>query len=116
MSKKNKNPFPVFEHFNELRQVLLKEPSDRATAIIGGAMIDEILGIALRSRMREDVPGTGEGGTEFLMGRNGPLGAHGVRIRMAFAIGIVSEDSYGQLLVLNDIRNAFAHTLLSHDI
>ncbi len=45
---------------------------------------------------------------------NGILGPLSNKIRIAYAIDLLEDDEYGDLIVINDIRNAFAHSL--HEI
>jgi hypothetical protein len=43
--------------------------------------------------------------------RNGILGTFSNKIRVAYALGLLPPEAYADLLIINDIRNAFAHSL-----
>jgi hypothetical protein len=45
---------------------------------------------------------------------NGILGTLSNKIRVAYAIDLLEDDEYGDLIIINDIRNVFAHSL--HEI
>ena len=45
---------------------------------------------------------------------NGILGTLSNKIRLAYAIDLLEDDEYGDLIIINDIRNVFAHSL--HEI
>jgi len=44
---------------------------------------------------------------------NGILGTFSNKIRLAHAIEVINQVTYKDLLLINDIRNVFAHTLHS---
>ena len=80
--------------------------SDRATAILAGALLDEQLRQLLSNYLIED-------GTEvsLLLGQEQPLGSFGARLRAAYCLGLLEKDEYAILLKLKKIRNDFAHGL-----
>jgi hypothetical protein len=43
--------------------------------------------------------------------QNGVLGTFSAKIRMAYALGLLLNEVYYDLLIINGIRNAFAHSL-----
>jgi hypothetical protein len=85
------------------------EESDRVTAVIGGATVDEALGAAIKSRL-QDCPET-----DWLLIPSNPLGSFGARIALAHAMRITGPKIHQDLLWIKDIRNAFAHMALIRD-
>jgi mannitol operon repressor len=78
--------------------------SDRATAILGAAMLDEKLRQLLEAFFVED-----DGQVRLLLEDEGaPIGAFGVRIRLSYCLG---ADDRAKLVLIKDIRNRFAHQL-----
>ncbi len=80
--------------------------SDRASAIVGAAFLDGHLGHLLRSFFIDDPQAA-----ENLLGVERPLGAFGARIRLCYALGLVSEDEYHDLQVILNVRNVFANEM-----
>ncbi len=82
----------------------LQKQSDRAMGVIGAADLDEDLGDLLRTFFIDH--------TEFvdnLLSEHGVLGAFASRIKIAFALGLISEGEYKNLNLIQKIRNRFAH-------
>ncbi len=84
----------------------IKTHSDRAAAIVGAAFIDERLRQYL-SRFLIDKPKE----VEELFGFDRPLGSFGSRIRTAYCLGLLDDDEYHDLKIIQEVRNAFAHEL-----
>jgi mannitol operon repressor len=84
--------------------------SDRGAALISAALLDEGLRFLIASFLIEDVDAV-----DRLLGTEEywdcPLGAFGARIRAAYCLGLVSEDEFHDLRIIQRIRNAFAHEL-----
>ncbi len=80
--------------------------SDRASAIVGAAFLDGHLGHLLRSYFIDD-----RQAAENLLGVERPLGSFGARIRLCYALGLVSEDEYHDLQVILNVRNVFANEM-----
>lgn len=82
--------------------------SDRATAIVGGALIEYALMIAIKGKM----PGTNEDISQrlFSIERRGILSDLGSRILMGRALGLYGDITAGDLNKIAKIRNSFAHT------
>jgi hypothetical protein len=93
---------------NLIWQELVAE-SDRSVAITGAALLDEGLGLTIRSRLRPCPE------TEALFKYPGPLGSLGQRIAFAYSLGIVGPCHHQDLVKINDIRNTFAHRTLVPD-
>lgn len=80
--------------------------TDRASAILSGAMLDEALVILLSALAIDE---------ELMMKRllepNRPLGSFSSRIDACYLFGLISEREWRALHIVRDIRNAFAHKL-----
>lgn len=83
---------------------------DRSTAILGGAYIKTHLGQLLETFMVED-PGV----QQFLLGEERPLGGLYSRIMICYALGLISEHEYHDLLIIHTINNHFLRSLDRND-
>jgi len=81
------------------------QESDRAAAIVAGAMLDDALLKLLKARLV--VPDNEE--RSILDGVNAPLGTFSARIDGALQLGLVSTYLARDLHLIRKIRNAFAH-------
>jgi len=92
---------------NTLRN--LKNVSDFTLAITGTAYLQHMTERILKSRFvrlsKEDERRMFDGA------QNGFLSSFSSQIRLCFALGLVDHASYEDLLMLNDIRNIFAHSM-----
>lgn len=80
--------------------------TDRALAILSGAMLDEVLGILLSAlAIDEDLL------SDRLLKPDRPLGSFGPRIDACYLFGLISEREWKALRQVKNIRNAFAHKL-----
>jgi hypothetical protein len=96
-----------FEHVADaFYQLSLKETSDRAIAVIGGAVIESYLTEALRIYLHKKPTVTKD-----LFSITGALGNFAPKCDLAFLVGLVGEDAYSDLKTISKIRNAFAHKL-----
>ena len=90
----------------------LKDMNDRTVAIMGTAILQNLFERFLQSRMRqlskEDL------NRIFDASQNGFLSSFSAQIRLAYALEYITDSQYADLLLINDIRNVFAHSL--HDI
>jgi DNA-binding MltR family transcriptional regulator len=80
--------------------------SDRATAILAAALLDEQLFQLLTAFLVDD-----EEQVELLVDSERPLGTFGARIRMTYCLGLITQEVFGILKIVKTIRNAFAHHL-----
>jgi len=86
---------------------LLSSESDRGAAIMGCALVEQTLELAIRSRLVDP----GDTITrQWFEGPNAPFGTFSAKIKLGRALGIFAEEMDGRLTLLKDIRNAFAHT------
>lgn len=83
----------------------LRSGSDRTAAILGGVFLDEHLRLLLVAFLVDD-PLVNE-----LFEVERPLSSFSARIKMAYALGLISKRAYDDLEQIRWIRNAFAHTM-----
>ena len=84
----------------------LQNESDRSSAIIGAAFLDEHLKQLLTNYLVDDVKEVA-----LLLSSESSLGSFGSRIRAAYCMGLLSSEYFESLKLIKDIRNAFAHQL-----
>lgn len=80
--------------------------SDRATAILAAALLDEKLRQLLEAFFVED-----KKQVDKLLEDQAPLGSFGARINASYCLGLLSHDAHAMLILIKGIRNAFAHQL-----
>ena len=80
------------------------EGSHRATAVVGGAFVEEHLTLLLKSRMIQDEKVTKE---RFAPGR--AFGDFGAKVDLGYLIGLYSKRAHKELTTIRHIRNDFAH-------
>jgi DNA-binding MltR family transcriptional regulator len=78
--------------------------SHRGAALVAAALLDLNLEDLLRTFMIDD-----PSEVEYLLGSG--LQSYGARIRIAYALGLVSDDEANDLRVIQSVRNYFAHNL-----
>ncbi|PYS20758.1 MAG: hypothetical protein DMF72_20090 [Acidobacteria bacterium] len=83
-----------------------QKETDRSTAIIGAAFLDEHLKQLLANFMVDD-----SNEVKQLLSQESPLGSFGARIRAAYCLGLISRQYFESLKLIKDVRNAFAHQL-----
>lgn len=101
ISRGNLKPERMSNIFQELNN-----SSDRAAAIVGGALVETFLTDALLSHLHKD-----KKITDQLFQTTGALGAFATKIHLGLLIGMYSKAVHKELLVIKDIRNRFAHSL-----
>ncbi len=80
--------------------------SDRAAAILSGAMLDKILELLIMAFCIDE-----EKASRRLLGPDRPLGTFAARIHFCYFFGLISEREWRALKIIKDIRNGFAHEL-----
>jgi hypothetical protein len=85
----------------------LEKQSDRGAAVIAAAMLENILEHAITARMR---PLSNERHKKLFAG-TAPLSTFAAKIDIAFAIGLIGEFAHGQLNMIKEVRNRFAHRI-----
>jgi DNA-binding MltR family transcriptional regulator len=88
----------------------LKGQSDRGTAIVGVAWVEEELQAAIESYLEKD-----KKAWDRLFGRSGPLASLSSKIDLARLLGMSSKMITSDLHILRDLRNEFAHTVAAKD-
>jgi hypothetical protein len=80
-----------------------KQP-DRIVGIILGALLDERLDSAIKSRLVYH-----KVYTEQMFREGGPIGSLSTRIQLGHLLGVYGEATLKDLIIIKDIRNRFAH-------
>lgn len=81
--------------------------SDRASAIVGAAWLDEILAKLLKNFLIKDTVSSrllGESG-------HGPLSTFANRVNVSYSLGLLTKEERLNLLSVGKIRNLFAHRI-----
>lgn len=79
--------------------------SDRASAVVCGAWIEESLEILVRRRLVQDAA------DPLFGGAYGPLTTFAAKIDIARALGLISQTEAEDMHQVRKIRNAFSHSL-----
>lgn len=87
----------------------LKSHGPQATAVMGAAYLEHVLEVYLRTVFRP--LSKSEDMRMFDGAAGGILGTFSNKIRIAYALGLIHQNPYKILLLINDIRNVFAHSL-----
>jgi hypothetical protein len=87
----------------------LRKKGHQTTAILGAAYLERVLELLLRTHFRVL---NKEDDTRMFDGAGGGiLGSFSAKIRIAYAMKLLHEKPYHDLMLINDIRNLFAHSL-----
>lgn len=78
--------------------------SDRASALVAAALLDKNLEELLAAFMIDD-----RREVEYLLGSG--LKSFGARIRICYALGLISDEEVDDMHVVKSVRNYFAHNL-----
>ena len=97
------NWFEDSPRLNAVAATLQKE-SDRACAVLGAALVDQVLGDLIRSAMVEEAPSK-------LFDGYGPIASFSARIEISLGLGLISRDEHSDLHLIRKIRNVFAHEM-----
>jgi hypothetical protein len=90
----------------------LEKRNHHALAMLGASYLDSALE---RLLMAHFVPLSPDDQRRMFDGSaNGILGTLSNKIRLSYAVKLLEDDEYSDLIIINDIRNVFAHSL--HDI
>lgn len=87
----------------------LGKETDRGLALVGAAMVDEMLSSSLRAFMCNDGIGSKTADALLLSERNGVLSTFSARSDACVAFGLIDEDEYREIALIRKIRNKFAH-------
>lgn len=78
--------------------------SDRGSALVAVAWVDDALEASLRAFLRHD-----RNLADMILRPEGPLGSFSSRIKTAYLLGIITASLYSDLEIMRKIRNDFAH-------
>jgi Mannitol repressor len=102
--------FPMWlespEEEQAIRDLRASTTPDRVVAILGGTFVETRLTRCLRNSFVQD-----ELVLVDLFYSSGPLGPFATKIRMAYVLGMVTTQSYKDLINITRVRNAFAHKI-----
>jgi len=95
----------------EMRDILadLKSQGDAATALLSAAYLEHTLEAIFKALFRN--LNSEDSDRMFDGSAGGILGTFAAKIRVAYAIRMIGEKQYNDLLLINDIRNVFGHSL-----
>jgi DNA-binding MltR family transcriptional regulator len=86
----------------------LKSQTDRGTAIIAAAVLDDLLNQLLTARLLN----LGSDRHDSLFdGANAPLSSFSAKIEMCFAVGVISNSARLAMHLIREVRNEFAHRI-----
>lgn len=85
----------------------LSGESDRAAVILASSLLDDLLANAIAMKMPFDIL---VGDMEDLFRLGGPLDSFSSRTSIACTFGIIEAETYKQLAILREMRNACAHS------
>lgn len=80
--------------------------TDRGAVLVGAAFIDDRLERLLISHLLDSTISK-----ELVSGNNAPLGTFSSRIKMNYALGLITELEFKECEIIRRIRNEFAHSI-----
>jgi DNA-binding MltR family transcriptional regulator len=84
--------------------------SDRALGIIAASLVEIHLTKLIKQAFIPEIKtGSKETVQDRMFQSSGPLGAFSTKIRMAYMMGMISEEFFKNLEIMREIRNRFAH-------
>ncbi len=104
-------PLGLDEHGRFMWRILdeLNHQTDRGTAIVGQALLDDILARVIKARFVSMPASRAKDIDQALFLGAAPLSSFSVKAHLAFAMGFISENSYRDLILINKVRRSFAH-------
>jgi DNA-binding MltR family transcriptional regulator len=86
--------------------------SDRAVGIVIASIVEVHLTTLIKgSLIKDSVSINGEAVDSLMFRSSGPLGSFSAKIRLAYLLGLISEECFRDLENMKNIRNQFAHHL-----
>jgi hypothetical protein len=85
----------------------IQEQTDRGSAIVGAAMLEEMLAVVLQKRM----VGMNRDHYDSFFGLTGPGGGLSSKIELFYAFGLCNDSLYKAMHDIRGIRNKFAHRI-----
>jgi hypothetical protein len=92
------------EHFETYAREVSAIGNDRGAAILLAVQLEDVLGYALTLRLK--IPNNK---ADEVFGHNAAMGTFDNKIRTAYAIGVITQETRFIFDVVRRIRNAFAH-------
>ena len=92
-----------FEHIIEFQSELNSENNHRGSAILIASTVENVLETAILRILTK-------GRTKRIFGHREPLGGFSNKILMGYALNIYGDEMFGNLEIIRNIRNAFAHS------
>src|SRR5258708_24038186 len=92
------------DHNDALKEIVDTQ-SDRVSAILGAAMLDDSLRHAMEHRFRKSTL------NERIFGVSGTLGNTAAKIELAYLLYMVEKPMLIAMEGISEIRNLFAHSL-----
>ena len=102
MPRKSNEPANI-PSLDQAAKVFTKQ-SDRGSALIAAAWVDDALEVYLRAFLRPD-----KKTADAMLQPEGPLGSFAARIKIAYLLGIIEPTAHKDLEIIRGIRNDFAH-------
>lgn len=102
-----KKPLP--DHFLSEMQTFAREletESERGSIILAASMLEEALGLLLKTSLHGNV--SEDLKRELFFGQ-GAMASFSSRIKLCYGLGHISENEFKALNVIREIRNSFAH-------
>jgi DNA-binding MltR family transcriptional regulator len=90
---------------------LQSNPSDRAVGIVIASFVEMHLTDLIKSFFIKEKETKKDAATvaNFMFQPTGPIGAFASKIRLAYLMGVISEECFKDLANMKEIRNKFAH-------
>jgi DNA-binding MltR family transcriptional regulator len=85
----------------------IQEQTDRGSAVVGAAMMEEMISVVLQKRMSE----MNRAHYDAFFGLNGPGGSLSNKIELFYAFGLCNDTLYKSMHDIRSIRNKFAHRI-----
>lgn len=98
-----RGPIPELETEKHLKELAGRH--DRVTAIVGGTLVEVQVSELLRRFMRQ----LSKDEENALFSGVGPLSTFSNKVRIGFAMGLISDEEYSNINYIREIRNTFAH-------
>jgi DNA-binding MltR family transcriptional regulator len=93
----------------------LDNTSDRAAAIVAGAILDDRLEETLKGLMVDHQKNASTSVHNNMFRSSGPLGSFSAKVDLCLMIGLFSPEAWRDLDYVREIRNEFAHRVGAHD-
>jgi len=98
------------KRFNLISDEINAAPTDRHLGVIAGVLLENLLYDLLSSFLIDD-PLYAKEQEDEIFGSYGPLATFGLKIKMAFHLGLISEIEYNLLRIVKFVRDRSAHSL-----